>query len=203
MIGFSRKLHRFGYRRAIVYVLIRCTISVKAWFYRYFLSDNIPKMDSVKLMTPTQFIGRGSITIKNAQLGVWPSPYVLKGGYLEARTSEASIFIGEGSFINNGFTIIADRTSVVIGRNCLFGPNFFCTDSDFHGIDIENRSNGKYDCYNVLIEDNVFFGAGVTVLKGVRIGYGAVVGCGSLVASDIEPLTIYAGIPAKKIRMIN
>ena len=51
----------------------------------------------------------------------------------------------------------------------------------------------------VEIEDYVFIGANVTILKGCKIGYGAVVCAGSVVTKDVEPYTVVGGIPARKI----
>lgn len=42
----------------------------------------------------------------------------------------------------------------------------------------------------------------MTILPNVRIGRGSVVGAGSVVTKDIEPYSIYAGVPAKKIRSL-
>jgi acetyltransferase-like isoleucine patch superfamily enzyme len=51
-----------------------------------------------------------------------------------------------------------------------------------------------------VIEDSVFLGERVIVLKGVRIGNGSVIGANSVVCSDIPPLTMAAGIPARALR---
>jgi len=52
----------------------------------------------------------------------------------------------------------------------------------------------------ITIEDNVWLGYGATVLMGVTIHQGAVVGARSLVNKDVPPLTMVAGVPAKFIR---
>jgi chloramphenicol O-acetyltransferase type B len=52
----------------------------------------------------------------------------------------------------------------------------------------------------IIIEDDVWIGVGCTVLSGITIGIGSVVAAGSVVTKDVEPYTIYAGNPAKKIR---
>jgi acetyltransferase-like isoleucine patch superfamily enzyme len=51
----------------------------------------------------------------------------------------------------------------------------------------------------VVVEDNVFIGAGCKVLKGVRIGCNSVIGTGSIVTKDIPANSIAAGNPAKVI----
>lgn len=52
---------------------------------------------------------------------------------------------------------------------------------------------------DVIIEDDAYIGANAVVMPGVTIGEGAVVGASSFVKKDIEPWSIYAGIPCKKI----
>lgn len=52
----------------------------------------------------------------------------------------------------------------------------------------------------VIVEDDVWIGYGSIVLSGVRVGFGSVVAAGSVVTQDIEPLAIYGGVPARKIR---
>lgn len=51
----------------------------------------------------------------------------------------------------------------------------------------------------VVIEDNVWIGCNVTILKGVRIGRGAIVAAGAVVTRDVPPYAIVAGVPAKPI----
>lgn len=51
----------------------------------------------------------------------------------------------------------------------------------------------------IEIQDNVFVGAGTTILYGVRIGPNVIVGAGSLVNKDIPPNTVAAGVPARVI----
>ena len=89
-----------------------------------------------------------------------------------------------------------------IEENCLIGPNLFITDSDFHGLEVENRNNGNYVCLPVHIGKNVFIGENVRILKGVHIGDGAVIGNSSLVTKNVPAHTVYAGNPAKFIKKL-
>ncbi len=60
-----------------------------------------------------------------------------------------------------------------------------------------NESNFKH----VIIEEDVLISANVIILNGVTIGRGAIIGAGAVVTKDVEPYSIVAGIPAKKLRM--
>lgn len=60
-----------------------------------------------------------------AQLGVTPSSYFYHTtGYIEARNSSAIVTIKDHTIINNNFVIIADKSSVTIGKHCLIDPSF-------------------------------------------------------------------------------
>ena len=50
------------------------------------------------------------------------------------------------------------------------------------------------------IGNDVWIGMGATIMSGIKIGNGAVIGAGSIVTKDVEPYTIVAGIPAKPIK---
>lgn len=54
----------------------------------------------------------------------------------------------------------------------------------------------------VVIEDDVWIGAGAVILPGVTIGRGSIVGAGSVVTSSVDPDTIVGGVPARPIRPI-
>ncbi len=147
-------------------------------------------------------MGKGRISVSKSTIGIWASPFFFDSAYFEARDATASIEIGDGTFINNRAVIVADRCGVKIGKNCLIGFCFTAMDSDFHGLKLEDRTNGNYKCSGVEIGDNVFIGNDVKVLKGVRIGEGAVIGCGSIVVSDVPDFSVYAGVPARFIKNI-
>lgn len=201
MIGLISKIKMYGLRSFILILLLRFFSVVKVNFYRYLLSDNKPLLINTKVNQATHFLGKGTISVEGAHLGIWPSPsFIEKSGYIEARNPSSIISIGSSTYINNSFVIIADKEKVEIGSGCLIGPNFFVCDSDFHGLEIEDRFTGTYKCLSVKICDNVFIGEGVKILKGVTIGKGSVIGSGSVVVKDVDEYAIYAGNPAIKIR---
>lgn len=203
MRNIFKKIKAHGLKKSFFIFHVRHLLKLKVLFFKAIYSDNNPIISNARIMQPTQFIGKGVIKLNGSSLGVFPSPGLFdRSGYIEARGENASFEINEGSFINNNFVIIVDNTSIKIGQRCLIGPNFFVTDSDFHGLEIENRTNGCYECKPVAIEDDVFIGEGVRVLKGVTIGAGSVVASGSLVVKDVEPDTLVAGVPARAVRKL-
>ena len=107
----------------------------------------------------------------------------------------AEIHIGD----NCGFsgTVIGAALSIKLGDNVRCGANTMITDSDWHSDDPRIGKNAP-----VVIEDNVWLGYGVKVLKGVHIGENSVIGAGSIVTRDIPANVVAAGNPCKVIRYI-
>lgn len=110
-------------------------------------------------------------------------------------TRQASIEIGN----NCGFsgTVIGCAKKIVIGNNVRCGANTLITDSDWHQDDPRTGKDAE-----VIIDDNVWLGYGVKVLKGVHIGKNSVIGAGSIVTKDIPANVIAAGNPCKVIKDI-
>jgi acetyltransferase-like isoleucine patch superfamily enzyme len=114
----------------------------------------------------------------------------------------AVIVIGNNTGISGGSICAAIR--VEIGNECLLGANVTITDTDFHPIKPLGRrhNNNPHEIGSepVVIEDNVFIGAGVVILKGVRVGRNSVIGAGSVVTKNVPANTIVAGNPARILK---
>ena len=114
----------------------------------------------------------------------------------------------------NGISKFTKKT--VVGYNCHFngikigGKGRVVIGDNFHSgakvvfITSFHNYNGKSLPYDettidgdIVIEDNVWIGYGVIVLGGVRIGEGAIIQAGSVVVSDVPPLSICGGAPAR------
>ena len=115
-------------------------------------------------------------------------------------TEKPKIYIGERTYINRN-TFVDATEQIWIGKDCAIGPNCYITDHD-HGL---NPSLPPLDQPMVskptFIGNQVWLGAHVTVLKGVKIGDQAVIGAGSVVTRNIPERTIAVGVPAKVIKM--
>lgn len=150
-------------------------------------------------------VGRGLIQFKGqVTIGVFPSAYYFSSyAYIEARNRGSKILIGHETTINNGFVAIADHTFIQIGERVLVGTNVEIYDSDFHGLNIQDRKLSRNEKSKpVRIEDDVFIGSNVRIGKGVTIGKGSVIANSSVVTRDIPKNVIAGGNPASIIRVI-
>lgn len=100
--------------------------------------------------------------------------------------------VGEGSVLSGEVTIGAH---VTMGPNCRFITGDHPIPPD-HG----NFRDMKPTHAPIHVEEDVFMGASVIVLPGVRIGRGAAVGAGAVVAKDVAPGALVVGNPAREIR---
>lgn len=111
-----------------------------------------------------------------------------------------NIEIGENFYVNHG-CIILDGAKVIFGDNVFIAPNCgFHTAG--HPLDVEQRNQGLEYAYPIIIGDNVWIGASVTVLPGVTIGSNTVIGAGSVVNKNIPDGVVAAGNPCRVIRNI-
>lgn len=122
--------------------------------------------------------------------------------FLNPRNRESSITIGKGCQICNRFSAVSEGEGIEIGDNVLVGSSVTILDSDFHEIDPEKRIGGTPKTGKVVIEDNVWIGDRVTILKGTVIGKNSVVAAGAVVSGEFPANVVIGGVPAKVIREI-
>lgn len=114
---------------------------------------------------------------------------------ISTHSEEAIIEIGNNCGLS-GVSIGATKL-ITLGNNVRCGANVVITDFDWH--DEDPRTN---DARPVIIEDDVWLGMDVIVLKGVTIGRNTIIGAGSVVTRDIKPNMIAAGNPCKEIKPV-
>jgi acetyltransferase-like isoleucine patch superfamily enzyme len=108
-------------------------------------------------------------------------------------------FIGADTYVNR-YTIFDAHQHLHIGERVMIGPYCYFTDAD-HSVESGSSVQSQPMRHQPLvIEDEAWIGAHVTVLPGVRIGRGAVIGAGSVVTRDIPAMAIAYGSPARVTR---
>lgn len=114
----------------------------------------------------------------------------------------AKIVLHDGVGISGGS--IVTSSTIEIGENTQLGVNCNIWGTDFHSIDASERKRGNgAKSAPIKIGKDCWIGANVTVLKGVAIGDGAVIGTGSVVTKDVPANVLAAGNPAKVIKKLN
>ena len=128
--------------------------------------------------------------------------------------------LGFGSYVAEGGRLIDTR----VGKYCSIGPEISCafgkhpsntfisTHPAFYSasaaegftyrdktVFAEEEYADKENGFRVIVGNDVWIGARVTLLEGITIGDGAIIAAGAVVTKDIEPYAIYGGVPAKKI----
>jgi len=146
------------------------------------------------------------VNIKWRRYSFGKNPYIGRSVYMWAKHS---ITIGDNFYIGKFSQIECDAE---IGNDVIFANQVALVGRYDHnyteiGIPIRMASQIRDKDYNwkgltekVTISDDVWVGYGSIILSGIKIGQGSIIAAGSVVTKDVEPFSIYAGIPAKKIK---
>ena len=115
--------------------------------------------------------------------------FVDKGGTLT---------VGKNSRINGVHISVGDK--VQIGNNVRIAPYCIIIDNDYHKVEDHFSDEGTRK--PIIIEDDVWITMNCMIMKGVRIGRGAVIAAGAVVTRDVAPYTVVGGVPAKLIKQL-
>lgn len=135
-------------------------------------------------------------------------------GELFVLAHSGSIRLGEWCFVGENSRIWS-AASIVIGDRVLISHDVNIHDTDSHPEGREARhahfvaiartghpAHVEMQSSPISIGDDAWIGFGVTILKGVSIGAGAIVAAQSVVTRDVAPLTVVAGNPARFIKQL-
>lgn len=111
-----------------------------------------------------------------------------------------NISVGE-YFYSNHNLIITDGAKVTFGDNVFIAPNCCFTTAE-HAIDPEMRKEGIEVAKPITVGNNVWIGAGSTILAGATIGDNSVIGAGSVVKKSIPANVVAVGVPCRVIKEI-
>ncbi|MBN1540999.1 flippase-like domain-containing protein [candidate division KSB1 bacterium] len=123
---------------------------------------------------------------------------VLLGRSTVLGTRNGEIEIGDFSNIGANCRL-GTTTRIRFGKHVLLAANCYIGGAQhrFDRLDVPIMRQGYDSRGGVVIEDDVWLGAGVMVLDGVRIGTGCVVGAGSVVTKNLPPYSVAVGVPAR------
>ncbi|HEY3473860.1 MAG TPA: acyltransferase, partial [Anaerolineales bacterium] len=138
-------------------------------------------------------IGLGTIVMHGAILHV----------YNFRNMPNSGIKIGSNSLIGE-YSVIRGQGGVKIGDRVYTSP-FTQIIAVNHVFDDPNRPfvEQGITAEGIVIEDDVWLGAGAIITDGVTVGRGAVVAAGAVVTKDVPPHTVVGGVPARPIKMID
>lgn len=111
-----------------------------------------------------------------------------------------NVTMGDFFFSNHNLNLI-DGGNITFGDHVFIAPNCCFTTAE-HAIDAEQRNQGLEVALPITVGNNVWIGAGVTVLGGVTIGDNTVIGAGSVVTKSIPSGVIAVGVPCRVVREI-
>ena len=117
------------------------------------------------------------------------------------------LFLGNDIHIGSHATMWAVHTRIVIGDKVVMGPGVTTMGSN-HDMrligrfmkDLPESGSKSENDMDVVLETDIWVGTRAIILKGVRVGRGAVIGAGAIVTKSIPPYTIVGGNPARPIR---
>ncbi|AEY93703.1 acetyltransferase [Streptomyces hygroscopicus subsp. jinggangensis 5008] len=112
----------------------------------------------------------------------------------------SNVHIGDDFFGNVNLTFV-DDVDIRIGDGVMIAPSVTLTTTG-HPVHPSRRTDSGRFSEPIVIEDKVWIGSNAVVLPGVRIGYGSVIGAGSVVSRDIPPMTVAVGTPCRVLRPI-
>lgn len=135
-----------------------------------------------------------------------------RGVYLRPMSSDIkgveNLSIGDYTLIPKNSTFYCTRAELKIGNKVIFGPHPTIITGDHridligkYIIDVTDEDKLPDQDAPVTIEDDVWCGSNITILKGVTIGRGSVVAAGAVVTKSCPPYSIIGGVPAKVIKM--
>lgn len=122
----------------------------------------------------------------------------------------STVKVGRYSYGGLHILTYGDGYKVEIGDFCSIGTNvLFVLKAEHHINNISTYPfkvkilGEKYEAFSkgdIILGDDVWVGANVTILSGVNIGQGAIIAAGSVVVNDVPPYAIVGGVPAKVIK---
>ena len=190
-----------------LYYFRELTLALTSAIYRVFWADPLFRSRCATVGRGLYLIG--GVPYISGQLAIHIGDHVTvhgKSSFEANRVYESPVLrIGDHTYLGYELRVSVGR-EVTIGRCCYIADRVSIADQDGHPLDPDARRRREPVSPDrirpVVIEDDVWIGSRSIILKGVRIGRGAVVGAGSVVTSDVPPGTVACGNPALVVKRL-
>ncbi len=200
---------------------------IKLFFHVEKSKSSLEKYDKYLYKSESTFLNNSNIRfdvvdkienrkyVKIGQKGIISANFIFESG-------KGEVIIGDNVHLG-GVTFIS-RNKIEIQNDVTMAWGITIYDHNSHSIFWEERKNDNAQCYedylnfegnnvvnkdwscvkdgSICIESKVWVGFDVTILKGVTVGEGAVIGAKSVVTKDVEPWTVIAGNPAVLVKYL-
>ena len=140
-------------------------------------------------------------SVRGSIISIGDGSYIDSFVKIKAAGGVGNVSIGKSTFINSGTVIYIGNgvklgDNVSIGANCVIAP----TSHEYRSADRLHQHQGFMPSNGgIIIEDDVWIGAGVVLLDGSRVAKGSVIGAASLVRGLTVPFGVYVGNPLRQI----
>lgn len=188
----------------------RFLLPQKTYFIRYTLKRHFY---TARYKSKFHYFGRGSLISKDTfisgkgTLSIGEGSSILAHSVIETCNKEANIEIGNGVSIGE-YCHLTSANKIKIGNGVLTGRFVLISDNS-HGFskidDLETAPLSRKIISKgpVIIEDNVWLGDKVTILPGVTVGKGSIIGANAVITKNVPPFALVGGNPAKVIKIMN
>ena len=151
-------------------------------------------------MRSKNFIHKSSYVSKKSKIGynnqIWINVQIRESSVIgNSNIISKDVYIDKNVKIGNNCKIqnsVNIYDGVTIKNNVFIGPSVTFTNDYF-----PRANNKNWKISKTIIEDNASIGANSTILCGIKIGKGSMIGAGSVLINDAKPDCLYAGNPAK------
>ena|SRR5699024_886543 len=163
-----------------------------AFVFYYYFAQYLPKSNSI-------ILGKISKYIRVKLFKMYTNNTSSNLNIQRRAVFSSKITIGNNSGIGSNSQI---QGPTVIGDNVMMGPDviIYTTNHETSNINIPMIEQGFARPKQVIIGNDVWIGSRVTILPGVRVGDGAIIGASALVTKDVEPYSVVGGNPANVLK---
>ena len=145
-------------------------------------------------------LGSGVIEIRNNQCEIDIGKSCFINGQIMCLWDETRIIIGEKTSMLMAQITLHEKGTITLGKDCLLSGNIIMDVSDMHSIldaKTMKRINPPQD---ISIQNHVWIGFGVYIMKGSTIGSDSIIGANAVVTSSIPNNCLAVGVPAKAVK---